>query len=159
MKDLTIKDSWLRWVITGFIIALYCHSRENLQQRILIEKQQNPCVKTHGLISLNFKILYSSFKLSKATRTASTTNAEKVQSLPFMAVSISLITSFGNRIVLLLVGGMFGILNTFTAPTPFWFFKIIPSLLWVCQYYIVQISLSAPFLRFLQQLISHIYAF
>jgi hypothetical protein len=29
--------------------------------------------------------------------------------------------------------------------------KIIPSLLWICQYYIVHISLSAPFLRFLQQ--------
>ena len=54
-------------------------------------------------------LISSSFRFSKATRTASTTKAVKVQSFPLIAVSTSSITSFGNLIHLFVVG-----LNFFT---------------------------------------------
>ena len=53
----------------------------------------------------------SSWRFSSATRTASITKAEKEQSLPTICFSTSSIKLFGNRIVLLVVGGMAGILN------------------------------------------------
>lgn len=59
-------------------------------------------------------LISSSFRFSKATRTASTTKAVKVQSFPLIAVSTSSITSFGNLIHLFVVGGIDGILNFFT---------------------------------------------
>ena len=52
-----------------------------------------------------------SFKSSKAAVTAAMTNAEKVQSLPWMASSTCCTTLDGNRIVLLTVGGVEGILK------------------------------------------------
>lgn len=55
----------------------------------------------------------SSSRFSRATLTASTTNAVKVQHLPEIAFSTSSITSFGKRIHLLVVGGTDGILNFF----------------------------------------------
>ena len=54
---------------------------------------------------------HSSARFSRATRTASTTKAEKVQSLPRMASSTWEMTSLGNRMDLLVVGGTAGILN------------------------------------------------
>jgi len=48
---------------------------------------------------------------SKATRTASTTNAVKVHGVSLIAFSTFSITSFGKRIHLLVVGGTDGILN------------------------------------------------
>ena len=53
----------------------------------------------------------SSRRLSRATRTASTTKAEKVQSLPRMVSSTSDITSTGKRMLLGSVAGILGILN------------------------------------------------
>jgi hypothetical protein len=58
--------------------------------------------------------IYSSLKFFNATRTASTTNAVKVQLFPLMAFSTPSITSFGNLIVLFVVGGITGILNLFS---------------------------------------------
>ena len=53
----------------------------------------------------------SSSRSSNAIRTAAMTNAEKVQSSPWMACSTASTTSEGKRMVLLTVGGVFGILN------------------------------------------------
>lgn len=53
----------------------------------------------------------SSRRLSRATRTASTTKAENVQSLPRMVSSTSDITSTGKRMLLGSVAGILGILN------------------------------------------------
>ena len=49
------------------------------------------------------------------TDTTSTTKAENVQSVPTRTDSTSSITSFGNRILLLVVWGICGILNFFIA--------------------------------------------
>ena len=49
----------------------------------------------------------SSFKFSRATLTASTTKAVKVQSFPFIASSTSSIILLGNLMHLLVVGGIF----------------------------------------------------
>lgn len=51
------------------------------------------------------------FRSSSAARTAAMTKAEKVQSFPRMASSTCSMTSFGNRTVLLVVGGTDGNLN------------------------------------------------
>ena len=51
------------------------------------------------------------FKSSSAARTAAMTNAENVHSLPLIAFSTPSTISLGNRIVLLMVGGVSGILN------------------------------------------------
>lgn len=56
----------------------------------------------------------SSSKLYNATLTASITNAENVQSFPFIASSTFSIISFGNLMHLFVVGGIIGILNFFT---------------------------------------------
>lgn len=53
----------------------------------------------------------SSRRLSRATRTASTTKAENVQSLPRIVSSTSDITSTGKRMLFGSVAGIFGILN------------------------------------------------
>lgn len=55
--------------------------------------------------------LYSSFKFSNIIFTAAMTKAEKVQFFPWMAASTCSMTSFGKRMVLLVVLGMEGILN------------------------------------------------
>lgn len=47
-----------------------------------------------------------SFRFSKATRVASTTNAENVQSVPRMASSTCSMTSLGNRMDLFVVAGI-----------------------------------------------------
>ena len=52
-----------------------------------------------------------SFKSSNAARTAATTKAEKVQSLPRIAASISSSISLGKRTDLFVVGGTLGILK------------------------------------------------
>lgn len=64
-----------------------------------------------GDLNIYQAVICSSFKFSRATRTASTTKAENVQFVPFIAVSTSSIMSFGNRTLLLVVGGNDGILN------------------------------------------------
>ena len=56
-------------------------------------------------------IYLSSFRSSKAARTAAITKAEKVQSFPTITASTAAITSLGNRIVLFVVGDWLGILN------------------------------------------------
>ena len=65
--------------------------------------------------------MYYSFSFSpssrKAFRAAAMTNAEKVQSFPAMAFSISSMTSLGNRMVLLVVAGVLGISNP-AMPSP-----------------------------------------
>lgn len=53
----------------------------------------------------------SSLRLSSATRTASTTNAENVQSRPRIDSSTSSIISSGNRMLLFVECGVMGILN------------------------------------------------
>ena len=52
-----------------------------------------------------------SFRSSRAERTAATTNAENVQSLPRITTSISSSISLGKRTDLLVVGGTLGILK------------------------------------------------
>lgn len=59
-----------------------------------------------------------SFRFSRATLTASTTNAEKVQFFPLIAASTWKIRSLGKRIDLLVVGGIDGILNFFNRSSP-----------------------------------------
>lgn len=54
---------------------------------------------------------FSSSRFSNATRSASMTNAENVQSRPRIAFSTPAMTSFGIRMHLFVVGGMDGILN------------------------------------------------
>ena len=56
----------------------------------------------------------SSSRFFKAIRTASITHAEEVQSFSRMTSSISAIKLLGNRMVLLVVAGMVGILNIHT---------------------------------------------
>ena len=56
----------------------------------------------------------SSWRFSRATRTASTTKAEKVQSLPRIAFSTCSTTSLGKRMLLFVVEGTLGILNFLT---------------------------------------------
>ena len=56
-------------------------------------------------------VFYSSFKFSNIILTAAMTKAEKVQFFPWMAASTFSMTSFGKRMVLLVVGGIEGILN------------------------------------------------
>ena len=60
----------------------------------------------------------SSSKFSRATLTASTTKAVKVQDLPDIAFSTSSITSLGKRMLLVVVGGTDGILNFRNNITP-----------------------------------------
>ena len=50
-------------------------------------------------------------KSSSAARTAAITNAENVQSFPWIACSTASTTSFGKRMVLFVVGGVEGILK------------------------------------------------
>lgn len=54
---------------------------------------------------------FSSLISSRAARTAEITKAEKVQFFPLIASSTSVTTSFGNLIVLFVVGGIDGILK------------------------------------------------
>ena len=68
--------------------------------------------------------LSDSSRFLNATLTASTTNAVNVQSLSFIAFSIPSRTSFGNRMLLLVVRGTTGILNLSICGTPH--FKCIP---------------------------------
>lgn len=55
----------------------------------------------------------SSSRFSSATLTASITKAVNVQVVPEIAFSTSSIKSFGNRMLLLVVGGIDGISNFF----------------------------------------------
>lgn len=68
-------------------------------------------VRLARLIHLNPNSHLLSSISSKALRTAEITKAEKVQFLPFIASFTLAITSFGNRMVLLVVGGIEGILK------------------------------------------------
>ena len=74
-------------------------------------------INNYYIINLQTNILlkvnYFSSKFSKATLTASITNAVKVQLLPSIAFSTFSIISLGKRIHLLVVGGIDGILNFF----------------------------------------------
>ena len=71
----------------------------------------------------------SSRRLSRATRTASTTKAEKVQSFPRMTSSTSAITSTGNRILFGSVAGMLGILNFLIRSPQLCIFPPVPFLI------------------------------
>ncbi len=81
------------------------HSRKRDRPDFTFRIQKRNC---EGASLCNF-LFYFSSNSSKAARTAAITKAEKVQSFPRMASSTCSITSFGNRMVLLVVSGMEGI--------------------------------------------------
>ena len=81
------------------------------------------CVKCNIKKYQRDDLFCSSSTSSTAARTAAMTKAEKVQSFPWIRDSTRSIRSFGNRMVLFVVGGLEGILKDmrYTSQSIYWF--------------------------------------
>ena len=81
------------------------------------------CVKCNIKKYQRDDLFCSASTSSTAARTAATTKAEKVQSFPWIRDSTRSIRSFGNRMVLFVVGGIEGILKDmrYTSQSIYWF--------------------------------------